>query len=100
MTFSFSIDDLPHLLVMVVLAAVLGYVAALLAGRRVPLGFFGIILFGVLGAWVANDVVRPRLPASLPKEPTLDGTMLVTAGLGAFVFSLLWCSLSARLSRR
>ena len=100
MSLTFTIDDLPHVLVMVVLASVLGYIAALLAGGRVPLGFFGTILFGVLGAWLANDIVRPRIPMKLPTEPTLDGTMLFTAGAGALVFSLLWCSIANRITGR
>jgi uncharacterized membrane protein YeaQ/YmgE (transglycosylase-associated protein family) len=97
---SFTIDDLPHLLVMLVLAAILGYFADLLAGGRVPLGFFGSVLFGLLGAWLAADVIRPRIPLSLPSEPALDGVMLVTAGLGAFLLSLLWCSFTSRLAHR
>ena len=75
MTLSIGVDDLPRLLVMLVLAALLGWVADLFTGGRVPLGFFGSILFGLLGAWVAADLVRPRLPlSSLPKEPALDGS--------------------------
>jgi uncharacterized membrane protein YeaQ/YmgE (transglycosylase-associated protein family) len=100
MTLSIAVDDLPRLLVMLVLAALLGYVADLFTGGRVPLGFLGSILFGLLGAWVAADLVRPRLPLSLPKEPTLDGVTLVTAAVGAFVFSLAWCILGSRLARR
>jgi uncharacterized membrane protein YeaQ/YmgE (transglycosylase-associated protein family) len=95
-----SIDDLPRLFVMVLLAAVLGYFAHLIAGGRVPLGFLGTILFGVLGAWLASDVLRPRIPFSLPNEPTFDGVMLVTAGLGAFILSLIWSLILARLTRR
>jgi uncharacterized membrane protein YeaQ/YmgE (transglycosylase-associated protein family) len=100
MTFSFSMDDLPRLLVMLVLAAVLGYLADLFTGGRVPLGFFGTILFGLLGAWVATELVRPRIPVELPKEPIFDGVMLVTAGVGAFLFSLFWCIFASRLVRR
>ncbi|MBF6612399.1 MAG: hypothetical protein IVW55_04655 [Chloroflexi bacterium] len=100
MNLSFSVDDLPRLLVLVLLAALIGYVADLFAGGRVPLGFFGSILFGVLGAWVATQIVRPRLPLSLPKEPALDGVMLITAAIGAFVFSLFWCIFTSRLARR
>jgi uncharacterized membrane protein YeaQ/YmgE (transglycosylase-associated protein family) len=85
---------------MLVLAALLGYVADLFTGGRVPLGFFGSILFGLLGAWVAVDLVRPHIPFSLPTEPTLDRVMLVTAALGAFIFSLTWCILASRLARR
>jgi uncharacterized membrane protein YeaQ/YmgE (transglycosylase-associated protein family) len=99
-TLSIAIDDLPRLLVMLVLAALLGYVADLFTGGRVPLGFFGSILFGLLGAWVAADLVRPRLPLSLPKEPTLDGVTVVTAAVGAFVFSLAWCIIGSRMARR
>lgn len=100
MTLSFSIDDLPRLLVMLVMAALLGYVADLFTGGRVPLGFVGSILFGLLGAWVAVDLVRPRIPVSLPKEPVFDGVTLVTAGIGAFAFSLAWCIFGSRLARR
>ncbi len=93
-------DDMPRLLVMLLLAAVLGYLSHLLAGGRVPLGFFGTILFGLLGAWVAVDIIRPSIPIAFPKEPAYNNVMLVTAGIGAFLFSLLWCLLTARLTRR
>jgi uncharacterized membrane protein YeaQ/YmgE (transglycosylase-associated protein family) len=99
MTLSFSIDDLPHLLVLVVLSAVLGWFTDLFAGGRVPLGFLGSILFGLLGAWVATELVRPHIPFKLPNEPNLDGVLLITAGIGAFVFSMLWCAFSSRIAR-
>ncbi|MDQ6693509.1 MAG: hypothetical protein M3014_03685 [Chloroflexota bacterium] len=100
MHISFTVDDIPHILVILALAAVIGYLADLLAGGRVPLGFFGSILSGMLGAWVSTDVVRSRLPLSLSKEPALDGVMLVTAAIGAFIFSMLWCVLASRVARR
>lgn len=100
MNLSLSVDDLPRLLVMVVVAAILGYVADLLAGGRVPLGFFGAILFGLLGAWLAVDIVRPRIPFALPSEPTYNGVLLVTSGIGALVCSLLWCKLASRVAGR
>jgi uncharacterized membrane protein YeaQ/YmgE (transglycosylase-associated protein family) len=100
MSFSFTIDDLPPVLVMLVIAAVLGWFSDLFAGGHVPLGFFGSVLFGLLGAWVATQVVRPRIPWELPKEPIFDGVMLVTAGIGALVFSLFWCILATRMTRR
>ncbi len=99
MNISLTVDDLPRILVMLVLAAVLGWFAALLAGGRVPLGFFGAVLTGLLGAWVAIELVRPRIPFTLPQEPALDGVMLVTAGIGAFVTALVWCLLTSRLAR-
>lgn len=100
MTLSLTVDDLPRLLVMLVLAAVLGYFADLFTGGRVPLRFFGVILFGMLGAWFAAEIVRPRIPFTLPKEPMLDTVPLVTAGIGAFIVALLWCILGSRLARR
>ena len=100
MSLSFTVDDLPRIFVMLILASVLGYLAALLAGGRVPLGFVGAILFGLLGAWLAADVVRPRIPFTLPDEPVFDGVTLITAGVGAFALSLAWCALTSRLARR
>ena len=91
---------MPRLLVMLLLAAVFGYLSHLLAGGRVPLSFVGTILFGLLGAWLAVDVVRPRIPMTLPMEPVYNNVMLVSAGLGAFLLSLLWCLFTARLTRR
>lgn len=99
MTLPISIDDLPRLLVMLIIAAVIGWLTDLLAGGRVPLGFVGSILFGLLGAWVATELVRPRIPITLPTEPTLDGVMLFTASLGALLFSLVWCLLASRVAR-
>ena len=100
MNIALTVDDLPRLFVMLILASVLGYIAHLFAGGRVPLGFFGAILFGLLGAWLAADVVRPRIPFNLPEEPVFDDVTLVTAGIGAFALSLAWCMLTARLGRR
>ncbi|MFL5735419.1 MAG: GlsB/YeaQ/YmgE family stress response membrane protein [Chloroflexia bacterium] len=100
MSLSLSVDDLPRLLVMLVVAAIFGYLADLFTGGRVPLRFFGTILFGLLGAWVAVELVRPRVPFTLPREPIFDGVMLVTAALGAFVFALAWCILGSRMAGR
>jgi len=85
---------------MLVVAAIFGYLADLFTGGRVPLRFFGTILFGLLGAWVAVELVRPRVPFTLPREPIFDGVMLVTATLGAFVFALAWCILGSRMAGR
>lgn len=100
MTLSLTADDLPRLFVLLILAALLGYLADLFTGGRVPLGFFGTILFGLFGAWLATAQVRPRIPFPLPREPSFDGVMLVTAGLGAFTFSLIWCIFASRLAGR
>ena len=100
MNLTITTDDLPRLCVMLIVAAIVGYLADLIAGGRVPLGFFGSILFGLLGAWLAVDVLRPRVPISLPTEPTSNGVMLITAGLGAFLLSLIWCLFTSKLARR
>jgi uncharacterized membrane protein YeaQ/YmgE (transglycosylase-associated protein family) len=100
MSLSLTTDDILRILVMIILAAVIGWFADLFTGGRVPLRWFGTILFGLLGAWVATQVVRPRIPIALPKEPAFDGVMLVTAGLGAFVFALAWCIMGSRLAGR
>lgn len=100
MTLPWTVDDLPRILVLIIIAAILGWIADLFAGGRVPLGFFGSTLFGLLGAWLASSVLRPRIPFTLPSEPTFDEVPLVTAAIGAFVISLIWCLLSSRVTRR
>ena len=100
MTLPWTVDDLPRILVMVIIAAIMGWLADVIAGGRVPLGFFGAVLFALLGAWLAIAIVRPRVPFSLPGEPSLDDVPLVTAAIGAFVVSLTWCILASRLTRR
>jgi uncharacterized membrane protein YeaQ/YmgE (transglycosylase-associated protein family) len=100
MPFSITTEDLPRLFVMLALASVLGYISVAIAGGRVPLGAFGSIAFALLGAWVMTDLLRPRIPFTLPSEPQMDGVMLITAGLGAFLFSLVWCLIAARFARR
>jgi uncharacterized membrane protein YeaQ/YmgE (transglycosylase-associated protein family) len=100
MTISLPIEDIPALLVMVIVAALVGYIADLFTGGRVPLGFLGTILFGVLGAWVATKLIHPRIPVTMPSEPVFDGVLLVTAAIGALVFSLLWCIFASRLAGR
>ncbi len=100
MTLPWTVDYLPHLLVLLVIAAVVGWLTDLIAGGRVPLGFFGAILFGLVGAWFAIEIVRPRVPFTLPTEPIFDHVPLVTAATGAFVVSLMWCALASRLRRR
>ena len=100
MTLPWTVDDLPRLLVLLVIAAVVGWLSDLIAGGRVPLGFFGSIVFGLVGAWFAAEVVRPRVPFTLPTEPMFDHVPLVTAGTGALVVSLIWCTVASRLTRR
>ena len=100
MNLHFTIDDIPRILVLLVLAAVAGWLSDLFAGGRVPLGFVGAILFGLGGAVLAIEVVRPHLPFTLPTEPTFDHVPLVTAGIGAFIVSLTWCILVSRFNRR
>jgi uncharacterized membrane protein YeaQ/YmgE (transglycosylase-associated protein family) len=100
MSLNLTIDDIPRILVLLVLSAVAGWLADLFAGGRVPLGFFGAILFGMGGALLAVELVRPRLPFAVSTEPTFDHIPLVTAGLGALIVSLTWCILVSRFNRR
>jgi uncharacterized membrane protein YeaQ/YmgE (transglycosylase-associated protein family) len=100
MPFPIATEDLPHFFVLLAIAAIFGYVSVLVAGGRVPLGPVGSIGFGLLGAWLAADVLRPLVPLSLLSEPQIDGVTMISASLGALLLSLLWSLLAARLTRR
>ena len=85
MNLHFTIDDIPRILVLLVLAAVAGWLSDPFAGGRVPLVLVGAILFGLGGAVLAIEVVRPRLHFNFPTVPNLDHVPRLKTGMGAIV---------------
>lgn len=80
---------LTHLLVLIVIGAVVGLVAARLVDRALPYGWMGAIGAGLLGAWLMTDVLH----IIIAPEVSVIGVPLVSAILGAiivvFAFSLI-----------
>src|SRR3954453_23970274 len=97
MTLTINVNDAGHWLVLVLIAALAGLVVELLRGGAIPLGFVGEIIVAFIGAWIASDLLAPRV-AGLG-GPVFDGVALIPAVIGALLVGLLWGLLGGRRRR-
>ena len=72
--------DLLGLLILLVVAAIAGAVGEMIAGAKVPGGWIGSILAGLVGAWIGS--------ALLHFGPVIGGIQIIPAILGAALFVL------------
>jgi uncharacterized membrane protein YeaQ/YmgE (transglycosylase-associated protein family) len=68
-------------LILLVVAAIVGAVGEMIAGVKVPGGWLGSILVGLVGAWIGSML--------LVFGPTIGGMQIIPAILGAALFVLL-----------
>jgi uncharacterized membrane protein YeaQ/YmgE (transglycosylase-associated protein family) len=70
--------DLVGLLILLVVAAVAGACGEMIAGGKVPGGWIGSILAGLVGAWLGSMLLR--------FGPVIGGIQVIPAILGAALF--------------
>lgn len=70
--------DLLGLLVLLVVAAVAGACGEMIAGSKVPGGWIGSIVAGLVGAWIGSMLLH--------FGPVLGGIQIIPAILGAALF--------------
>ncbi len=75
---------LSELIVYLLVAAVVGFIAERLVGAG-PWGLIGNILAGLLGIWVMLNVVHWRVPG----DPLIQGIPIITAIIGAVIVDLI-----------
>jgi uncharacterized membrane protein YeaQ/YmgE (transglycosylase-associated protein family) len=87
-----------NVLIYLIVAAVVGFVAEALVGRRLPFGFVGAIIAVLIGIWLMSQVI---IIEGLPdiKIPTTPPVFLIRALIGAIIFVALWQLLAFGLSR-
>lgn len=73
--------DLVGLLVLLVVAAIAGACGELIAGGKVPGGWIGSILAGLVGAWIGGMLIR--------FGPAIGGIQVIPAIIGAALFVLI-----------
>lgn len=68
------------LLILLVVAAIAGACGEMIAGTKVPGGWIGSILAGLVGAWIGSYIVHIG--------PVIEGIQIIPAILGAALFVL------------
>jgi uncharacterized membrane protein YeaQ/YmgE (transglycosylase-associated protein family) len=67
-------------LLLLLVAAVIGWVADLIVPGNIPLGWIGAIIAGLVGAWIGQAIFGEW-------GPTIEGVALVPALIGAVIFA-------------
>lgn len=83
---------LGSLIVMIIIAAIVGFVGEMLARRRTSFGIGGAIVLGFLAIFLVTAVLRWHIEG----EPFLNGVPLFTSIIAAAVLIALWSALAYR----
>lgn len=73
--------DLVGLLILLIVAAVAGACGEMIAGGKVPGGWIGSILAGLVGAWLGGMLIH--------FGPVIGGIQIIPAIIGAALFVLI-----------
>ena len=80
-----------HLLIFLVVGAVVGVTAERITERRMPFGWLGSIVAGLLGAWLMTDVLHVGIAPQL----VVADIPLLSAILGAIIVVFAWSMATA-----
>jgi uncharacterized membrane protein YeaQ/YmgE (transglycosylase-associated protein family) len=69
------------LLILLIVAAIAGAVGEMLAGGKVPGGWLGSMLAGLIGAWIGGMLIHVG--------PVIGGIQVIPAMIGAALFVLI-----------
>jgi len=87
-----------NFIIYLIVAAVVGFVAEALVGRRLPFGFVGAIIAALVGAWLLTQVIVITGIGDI-YIPTTPPVPLIRALVGAIILVAIWQLLSRGLSR-
>lgn len=85
-----------QLLVWVIIAALIGFIGEVIAGRRAPQGILGAIVLGFISILLIVGVFHFHIVG----EPYLEGVPLISTILAAAILVILWSSFAYRGYRR
>ena len=74
--------DLLGLLVLLIIAAICGAVGEMIGGVKMPAGWIGSIVAGLVGAWIGGKLFRFGF------GPEIGGILVIPAIIGAILFVL------------
>jgi uncharacterized membrane protein YeaQ/YmgE (transglycosylase-associated protein family) len=85
-----------NIILYIIVAAVVGVLAELIVGWRLPFGIIGAIILGALGAWLLTSVIQINGIGDI----YLWGVPLIRALIGAIILIGIWHLLTGGLRRR
>lgn len=80
------------LIVMLIIAAIIGFLGELLAHRRAPFGIGGAIILGFIGIFLVTEVLHWHIIG----EPFLNNVPVITSILAAAILVALWSAFAYR----
>ena len=81
-----------ELIIWLVIAALIGFIGELIAGRRAPAGIIGAIMIGLLSIFLIVGFFHFHIVG----EPTLEGVPLVSTIIAAVILVAIWSSVAYR----
>ncbi|HEY0754410.1 MAG TPA: transglycosylase [Ktedonobacteraceae bacterium] len=82
-------------IVWLIIAAIVGFLGELIAGRRAPDGIIGSIMVGLFAIFLIVGFFH----FSIKGEPTIEGVPIVSTLIAAAMIVALWSSVSGRYYR-
>lgn len=80
-----------QLLVWIVIAAIIGFLGELVAGRRAPAGILGSIMIGLFAIFLIVGFFHFHIIG----EPSIEGVPLVSTIIAAVMLVVVWSSVSS-----
>jgi uncharacterized membrane protein YeaQ/YmgE (transglycosylase-associated protein family) len=84
-----------QLIIWLIIAAIVGFLGELIAGRRAPDGILGSIMVGLFAIFLIVGFFH----FSIQGEPKVEGVPIVSTLIAAAMIVALWSSVSYRFSR-
>ncbi len=85
-----------NIILYIIVAAIVGVLAELIVGWRLPFGIIGAIILGAVGAWLLTSVIQIKGISDI----YLWNVPLIRALIGAIILIVLWHLLTGGLRRR
>ncbi len=81
-----------QLIIWIIIAAIIGILGELIAGRRAPAGILGSIMIGLFAIFLIVGFFH----FSIQGEPTIEGVPLISTIIAAAILVVIWSSISYR----
>ncbi len=84
-----------QLIIWIIIAAIIGLLGELLAGRRAPAGILGAIMIGLFSIFLIVGFFHFHIIG----EPMLEGVPLISTIIAAAILVVIWSSIAYRYRR-